>query len=326
MRRYPRIVPLEEAAARDYAALTPGLEKRSQRSENEDAWDLDLMMRPTPAPLSRFQALSAGLERHTYAPKLTAADPKTGKQAHSSSKLQGSRAEDPFEISIEGDDENQAVPTARTLTLKRKTPYTQLSSINKRAKAVLPKAEDLVTTSVEDRDLDLQNKGSAGEEDADQDSSGEDPDDQGAGSFSSADATEDVPSSAGEFPISNRRFFDTEASAQDVLDGILAVLPELHPSSPMIREFLQRIKDKQYPQPVIPHWDADTGRFTEYDPELEAFWVGVVKDEPKLKKGTYHEGLDMDPRLIKAPCQTFDSAVVTLSSNPTKSSTVHLYP
>jgi len=309
LRKYTRIVPLEEAAARDYAALTPGLEKRAG---SDDEWDLSIMTMPMPAsPM-----------RHTRALQLNAVDSKDKKQASPSSTLPGSRAEDPFEISSE-DDENPVVQTARThLFLKRKMPSTQLPPTNKRAKATISKGKDAVTAFDEGSDSDLQSKSSASEEDADEDADQDHDSEELAGEGSENSAT-DFDNSADHFLISNRRLFSTEASAQDVLDNVLAVLPELHLSSPLVRDFLQRIKDRKYPQLITPHWDADTQRFTGYDPELETFWAGVVKNEPMLKAGTYHTGLDMDKRLIKAHWQAFDSAMVVMGSYPTKDTTVY---
>jgi uncharacterized phage infection (PIP) family protein YhgE len=150
----------------------------------------------------------------------------------------------------------------------------QLPPVSKRAKASLSKGKDTITVVGEDSDSDPQNKSSTSD-DADQGSGSEEPANEGSDNSDNSkgeDAIDgEVPSSAGDLPISNNQLFHTEASAQDILHDIFTVLPDLHPSLPLVGDFLQHIKDMQYPQPIIPHWDANTGRFTEYDPKLEAF-------------------------------------------------------
>ena len=129
-----------------------------------------------------------------------------------------------------------------------------------------------------------------------------------------------------DIPISDDRLFNITATTEEVLEDRQQAFPLLHASTnPQIERFNSAIQSylAMCSPPTFPVQNPDMP--PDVNPELDIYWAKCVREEPKLIPGTYHEGLDMDPRLIVKPWETMQSAVVALSSYPTIQTTVHLH-
>lgn len=133
---------------------------------------------------------------------------------------------------------------------------------------------------------------------------------------------EDLP-----IPLSDARLFNISATTEDVLEDIHQAFPLLHPSTnPKLQEFKNLVHRTlaTCSASTFPNLSADSSGPPNVNPGLDVYWAKCVQDEPKLVHGTYHKGLDMDPRLIVKPWETMQSAVVTCP--PTLQSTQQFIP
>ncbi|KAH7069262.1 hypothetical protein FB567DRAFT_243452 [Paraphoma chrysanthemicola] len=127
-----------------------------------------------------------------------------------------------------------------------------------------------------------------------------------------------VPKSTSE------QLLNCHARTSDILRDIEATYPQLSPyksNSDEMQRFIASINAARFDEPSYPMY-SDDNLVPSTNDEVDEFWAAAVSNEPRLTEGTYHKGLDMDPRLLVKPWDSFNSVIVSLTCYPTPRTTL----